>query len=733
MRNAVSIESCGVEAKPGVSLRNVEHLSKGQIKDILRGFRPQYVKFKTVTSEGRIVGATAIFDSNRAALDCLSTLHNSTVNGKGIRASLVHWQEPVVTVSNLPGSVTEADLLPALGKMQIVKTSFNKDLKMAVLVFADERDAELAEVLLGKLDCLSGEEVEVSRFTAGDLVVRFIAKADASQSGTLEKLLKALSEEFGSDKLATIETRRTSVASFLSFDQVGPCVCVTVSAPVNHLFLQAKTAKDLLLSKQREIALSEIPRLTAVPAYAVEVQKLPENVSVADLLKNHSEALGVPIATHRNAILKIGRHEDLVPAVKQVRKLSIGSVAPYRPLVRAGDSEYDVSEALLAQQKADDTVMSHLGNETLHSVVTRYRLLFNEFERLYGVASRARSARSLLGQGQVPDELFQEAQKILNDILVNENNAEERKNRLFDIFIQREDKLDLSEGIEAYMRLFGRPVLIGDGVFHRWISEDEVDEDDSEGEDEQANANSSSELQTSQSKALDRDDVSPSSSSVSSSTRSESSESGEEDKSVVPNEDDFDEDDDEDDNDAEVKGMTQFSATEIRDEYGFVWQGTVLDTDSVQKTMPGKRIASSRALVVIGNMRGTAGFGSGKGKTAALAVEAAFRAALKNLVHIDLYENTGLAHDCFGKHNSCKAYVRATPPSRLPIASPFAEAVLSAFGVGSASVKLVGRRNPYSMVNALFNALSKHENIDEYAKRRGKRYLTLKWLKDHNV
>lgn len=498
------------------------------------------------------------------------------------------------------------------------------------------------------------------------------------------------------------------------------------------MFPQARTAKDLLLSKQKEVALSEIPRLTAVPAYAVEVQKLSESVSVADLLKNHSEALGVPIATHRNAILKVGRHEDLVPAIKQVRKLSLGSVAPYRPLVRAGDSEYDVSEALLAQQKADDTVMSHLGNETLHSIVTRYRLLFNEFERSFGVASRARSARSLLGQGQVPDELFQEAQKILNDFLVNETNAEERKNRLFDIFIQREDKLDLSEGIEAYMRLFGRPVLIGEGVLHRWISEDEIDED-SEVEGEQASANSSSELLPSQSKALDRDGVSPSSSSVSSSSRSESSESGvEEDKAAVSDAD-LDDDDDEDDDNTEVKEMTQFSATEVRDEYGFVWHGTVLDTDSVQKTMPGKRIASNRALVVIGNMRGTAGFGSGKGKTGALAVEAAFRAALKNLVHIDLYENAGLAHDCFGKHNSCRAYVRATPPSRLPIASPFAEAVLNAFGVGSASVKLVGRRNPYSMVNALFNALSKHENIDEYAKRRGKRYLTLKWLKDQNV
>ena len=67
------------------------------------------------------------------------------------------------------------------------------------------------------------------------------------------------------------------------------------------------------------------------------------------------------------------------------------------------------------------------------------------------------------------------------------------------------------------------------------------------------------------------------------------------------------------------------------------------------------------------------------------------------------------------------------------VASPFATAVLTRFGIGSASVKLIGRRDPYAMVRAMFNALKQHENIDEFAKDRGKRYLTLKWLYDNNM
>lgn len=106
---------------------------------------------------------------------------------------------------------------------------------------------------------------------------------------------------------------------------------------------------------------------------------------------------------------------------------------------------------------------------------------------------------------------------------------------------------------------------------------------------------------------------------------------------------------------------------------------------------------------------------------------------MRNLTHIDLYENFGLAHDLHGKHNSCHAYIRATPRSREMIASPFATDILLRFGIGSASVKLAGRRDPYAMVRAIFNALQKHENIDEYAKARGMRYKVVERARKNNI
>lgn len=98
-----------------------------------------------------------------------------------------------------------------------------------------------------------------------------------------------------------------------------------------------------------------------------------------------------------------------------------------------------------------------------------------------------------------------------------------------------------------------------------------------------------------------------------------------------------------------------------------------------------------------------------------------------------MYDNFGLAHDLHGKFNSCHCYIRATPKDREIRSSEFAEEVLNRFGLASFSCKFVGRRDPYAMINALFNALGGHENIDEFAKDRGKRYLTLKWGYNNKV
>lgn len=67
--------------------------------------------------------------------------------------------------------------------------------------------------------------------------------------------------------------------------------------------------------------------------------------------------------------------------------------------------------------------------------------------------------------------------------------------------------------------------------------------------------------------------------------------------------------------------------TRLTDKDGRIWSGAILNTDMTQKPMPGNRVGSFRTLVVVGNLRGSAGYGMGKGKTGPDATIAAFRFA----------------------------------------------------------------------------------------------------------
>jgi len=64
---------------------------------------------------------------------------------------------------------------------------------------------------------------------------------------------------------------------------------------------------------------------------------------------------------------------------------------------------------------------------------------------------------------------------------------------------------------------------------------------------------------------------------------------------------------------------------ELQDENGNIWSACLLDTDVVQKVTPGQRVNSFRALTVIGNGKGAAGFAMGKGKSGPEALYSACR------------------------------------------------------------------------------------------------------------
>jgi hypothetical protein len=85
-----------------------------------------------------------------------------------------------------------------------------------------------------------------------------------------------------------------------------------------------------------------------------------------------------------------------------------------------------------------------------------------------------------------------------------------------------------------------------------------------------------------------------------------------------------------------VLNLTTNSDGDMVDTSGNIWSMLVINTDTTQKTMPGNRVLSHRTLVMMGNLKGSGGFGMGKGKTPADSLTAACRyaSALPLLQHL---------------------------------------------------------------------------------------------------
>ena len=72
-----------------------------------------------------------------------------------------------------------------------------------------------------------------------------------------------------------------------------------------------------------------------------------------------------------------------------------------------------------------------------------------------------------------------------------------------------------------------------------------------------------------------------------------------------------------------------------------------------------------------------------------------------------------------------QVHIYKRPPGTGMNAGKVIEGILEGFGIGDATAKAYGKRNPYSVVRATFNALLEHEGLHEVALRRGQRILNV--------
>lgn len=144
----------------------------------------------------------------------------------------------------------------------------------------------------------------------------------------------------------------------------------------------------------------------------------------------------------------------------------------------------------------------------------------------------------------------------------------------------------------------------------------------------------------------------------------------------------------------------------------------MIQVNRVTKVVKGGRIMGFAALTVVGDGDGRIGMGKGKAREVPLSVQKAMDQARRGMLKVPL-KNGSVFHNLTGHHGAAKVLLAPAPAGTGIIAGGPMRAVFEVMGITDIVAKSLGSSNPYNMVRATFDALSKATTPAEVAAKRG--------------